>query len=143
MTAATTTTTGGGFTVAQLAGQAAEAVRTLNHLTRPGLSALTGPAELDTVVADLACLAARLPQLLAQLAGWLHTEQRHGRLRVDALAPHADPATAVAAAIESLTRASDRAQHTGHALNTAHQSLAHLAANDDTNDDTNDDRGRS
>jgi hypothetical protein len=139
----TATTTTGGPTVGQLAGQAAESVRAINHLTRPGVSALTGPAELDTVVADLACLAARLPQLLAQLAGWLHTEQRHGRLRVDALAPHTDSATAVAAAIEALTQASDCAQHTGRTLDAAHQTLAHLAATSGDNDDTDDDLERS
>ncbi|MGH8961612.1 MAG: hypothetical protein ACRDWT_10560 [Jatrophihabitantaceae bacterium] len=120
----------GGSTVEEFAGQAAEAVRALNHSTRPGIGALTYPAELDTVVADLAALAGRLPQLLAQLGRWLHTEQRHGRLRVDSCSPHADCAAAVAAATEQLTRASDYARHAGRALDGAHQILAHLAAND-------------
>ncbi len=54
------TTVGGGFvhpvanepTVGQLAAQAAELVRTLNHLTRPGVGALTDPAEVCELVAE-------------------------------------------------------------------------------------------
>lgn len=129
----------GEATVGQLAGQAAEAVRTLNHLTRPGIGALSGPADLDTVIADLATLAGRLPQLLAQLAGWLHAEDRAGRLHVDACSPDADSAAGVAAAIEDLTEASGYARHVGSALDAAHQHLAHLAARDS---DSDDDRGQ-
>lgn len=135
----------GGLTAGQLAGQAAEAVRTLNHLTRPGIGALSGPADLDTMVADLAALAGRLPQLLAQLAGWLHAEDRAGRLRVDACSPDADPAAAVAATIEDLTEASGCAAHAGRALDGAHQHLAHLAVRDHESGDhggRDGDRGR-
>ena len=128
-----------GFTVQALAGQAAEAVRALNHLTRPGVTALSGPAELDTVVADLACLAGRLPQLLAPLSGWLHAEDQAGRLRADACCPRPDSAAAVAAAIEDLTQASGCAQRTGRALDAAHQTLAHLAARDHNGADGGDD----
>lgn len=127
MSAATT----GGLATGGLAGQAAEAVRALNHRTRPGAGALTYPAEADDVVADLACLAARLPQLLGQLAGWLHAEAQHGRLRVDSCSPHPAPAPAVTAAIESLTAAAGHAGHAGRALDAAHQILAHLAATSD------------
>jgi hypothetical protein len=116
------------LTVAQCGAQAAEAIRTLNHLTRPDTGALSDPAEVCGLVADLACLARRLPQLLGQLSGWRRTEQRAGRLRVDASAPTSDPAALVVAAIACLTHASNLAQHTGHALATAHQHLAHLAA---------------
>jgi hypothetical protein len=116
------------LTVAQWGAQAAEAIRTLNHLTRPHTGALSGPAEVCGLVADLACLARRLPQLLGQLSGWLRTEQRAGRLRVDASAPTSDPAALVAAAIDCLARASDHAQQAGRALDTAQQHLAHLAA---------------
>lgn len=118
------------LTVGQLGEQAAQAVRALNHLTRPGVGAVTDPAEVHALVGELACTARRLPQLLGQLSGWLVCEQRAGRLRVDALAPDLDPAAAAAAVISDLTRASDYAQHAGHALDAAQQTLAHLAVGD-------------
>ena len=64
------------------AATAAEAVRALNHLTL-GRGALGEPAELDRLVAELAIMADRLPQLLRQLRGWLDTEQHADRLRSD------------------------------------------------------------
>lgn len=91
-------------TVGQLAAQAAELVRTLNHLTRPGVGALTDPAEVCELVAELACLTRRLPQLFAQISGWLHGEGQAGRLRVDAFSPVPDPAAAVTVAIGCLAR---------------------------------------
>lgn len=123
-----------GLSLEALAGQAAEAVRALNHLTHPGIGSLSGPAEADAVLADLACLAGRLPQLLAQLAGWLRTEDQAGRLRVDACCPYPDSAAAVAAATAALTRAGGAACHTGAALDAAHQTLAHLAVRDHGSD---------
>jgi hypothetical protein len=122
----------GELTVSQLGEQAAEAVRALNHRTRPGLGTLTDPADLCALVAELACLAHRLPQLLGQLSAWLVGEEQAGRLRLDtcsdACSPQPDPATAVATATDALTRAGDCAQHTGRALDAAQQILAHLAA---------------
>jgi len=74
-----------------LADQAAQAVRELNHRTR-GAGAFTGPAELYRLVAELALLVGRLPQLLGQLDQWLHTEHDAGRLRTD---NRTDPGPAV------------------------------------------------
>lgn len=122
-------------TLGQLGEQAAETVRALNHLTRHESGALAYPGEVCELVAALACTASRLPQLLGQLNAWLHAEQQHGRLRVDALSPQPDPGAAVAAVIGELTRASQCAHAAGRALDTAHQQLAHLAASDE--------RGRS
>ncbi|HEU0040981.1 MAG TPA: hypothetical protein VFQ15_01400, partial [Jiangellaceae bacterium] len=107
-----------------VAGIAAEAVRELNHRTL-GPHALTGPAELDRIVAELAIMAARLPQLLRQLGGWLHAEQGAGRVRSD---NSTDPARIVARAAAELDTAGHAAHELGHALDDAHQHLAHLGA---------------
>lgn len=116
------------LTVGQLGEQTAEAVRALNHLTRPGAGGVRDPAEVCEIVAALACTAGRLPQLLGQLNAWLAGQQRAGRLRVDDGAPSPDPAVAVAAVIGDLAQASRCAHDAGLALDAAHQHLAHLAA---------------
>jgi len=106
------------------AATAAEAVRALIHLTL-GRGALGEPAELDRLVAELAIMADRLPQLLRQLHGWLITEQHADRLRSD---DTTDPARIVDRAAAQLTEAAHAAHDLGRALDNAHQLLAHLAA---------------
>jgi hypothetical protein len=106
------------------AAAAAEAIRALIHLTH-GRRALGEPAELDRLVAELAIMAGRLPQLLRQLRGWLDTEHHAGRLRSD---DTTDPARIVDRAATELTQAGHAAHHLGRALDDAHQLLAHLAA---------------
>lgn len=114
---------------AQLGWQAAEAIRTLNHRTHP--PALSDPAEVCQLLAALATIAYRLPQLLGQLNRWLQTEQAADRLRADT--PAADPAEITATAAHGLTRAGLTANRLGDALDSAHQHLAHLAlAGDDS-----------
>ncbi len=53
----------------QAARTAAEAVRTLNHLTRPGATQDGGldVTDIYDLVAELALMAARLPQALRQV----------------------------------------------------------------------------
>jgi hypothetical protein len=114
-------------TVGELARDVAEAVRALNHLTRPGVITLREPAELCEVVADLTCAAQRLPQLLGQLSTWLVTESRTNRLTVDAWSPHRSADAAVAHAVDFITDATRFAHALSCALETAHQTLAHLA----------------
>ena len=109
---------------AQLGWQAAEAIRTLNHRTHP--PTLADPAEICQLLAALAALADRLPQLLGQLSRWLQTEQAADRLRADT--PTAHPAQITATAVGDLTRAARTANRLGEALDSAHQHLAHLAA---------------
>ena len=106
------------------AATAAEAVRALIHLTR-GRGALGEPAEADRLVAELALMAGRLPQLLRQLRGWLDAQQHTGRLRSD---DSTDPARIVDRAAAELTDAGHAAHDLGRALDDAHQLLAHLAA---------------
>lgn len=112
---------------AQLGWQAAEAIRTLNHHTHP--PTLADPAEVCQLLAALATIAYRLPQLLSQLSRWLQTEQATDRLRADT--PAADPAEITATTAHELTRAGLTANRLGDALDSAHQHLAHLAVNED------------
>lgn len=127
-------------TLTQWAELAEQAVRVLNHRTRPTLIELTGPAQTAEVIAVLASMAAMLPQLLDQLARWLLEQQHDGRLRVDFLAPHSDVCQAVHAAVGALAHASECSRRTGHALHAAHQHAAHLAA-DDGDDGANSESG--
>jgi hypothetical protein len=108
----------------ELAGQAAEAIRELNHRTR-GADAFTGPAELYRLVAELAVLAGRLPQLLGQLDRWLRIEHGAGRVRSD---DYADPGPAVRGAAADLTDAGTTAHDLAHVLAGAQQQLSHLGA---------------
>jgi hypothetical protein len=107
-----------------LAEYAAEAIRDLNHLTR-GRDAFADPAELSRLLAELAAMASRLPQLLDQLGCWLRHEHDAARVRGDT---NADPAELVCLAAAQLTRASHCAHHLADTLDTAHQHVAHLAA---------------
>ena len=106
---------------------AAEAVRALIHLTH-GQRALSEPAELDRLVAELAEMAGRLPQLLRQLHDWLDVEQQAGRVRSD---NNTDPAQIVDRAADKLPQAGRAAHDLGQALDDTHQLLAHLATEPD------------
>jgi hypothetical protein len=103
--------------------QAAEAIRGLNHLTRRS-DAFTDPAELSWLLADLAAMADRLPQLFGQLHSWLSQQHRAAPLRADT---DADPGVLVASTAAQLTRAQRCAEQLAGALHTAHQHVAHLA----------------
>lgn len=123
------------FTLGQWAEHAAQAVRVLNHRTRPAFGEPTDPAEAADVIAALASLTGMLPQLLDQLTSWLLDQQHAGRLRLDSFAPLPDVRQAVHATAGALAHALECTRRAGHALDTAHQHAAHLAAHDDVNDD--------
>jgi uncharacterized membrane protein YccC len=108
--------------VLHLGEHAARAIRDLNHLTRHP-DALADPAELSQLLADLATMASRLPQLLDQLHSWLRHEHHAAHLRADT---DADPGALATLAAEQLTRAGECARDLAHALDTTHQHLAHL-----------------
>jgi hypothetical protein len=109
--------------VLHLGEQAAEALRDLNHLTR-GRDAFADPAELSRLLAELAVMASRLPQLLDQLCCWLRHEHDAAAMRADT---NADPAELVCLAAAHLTRASHCAHNLAGTLDNAHQHVAHLA----------------
>jgi len=123
------------LTIAQLAEQAAESIRALNHLTYPGTGAPNGPADASEVVASLARVAGRIPQLLGQLSRWLVSEHRAAQLRLDAWSPTPDVGTAVTEAVADLTEAAEAARRAGRALDAANQVFAHLAAVDAWDDE--------
>ena len=96
---------------------------TRNHLTR-GRDAFADPAELSRLLAELAVMASRLPQLLDQLRCWLQHEHDAAPMRADT---NTDPAELVCLAAAHLTRASHCAHTLADTLDNAHQHLAHLA----------------
>jgi hypothetical protein len=111
----------------QWADLAAEAIRELNHRTLPATGELAEPGDVDEILAALATLTARLPQLLDQLSGWLLDQHRAGRLRVDLLAPTPDAGGAVQATVTALENAADASRQAGRAIGAAHQHTAHIA----------------
>ena len=109
-------------TVVDLAEHATHTVRDLNHLTRFH-DAITEPADLNRLLAELAAMTSGLPQLLHQLNRWLSHEHDTQQLGADT---HTNPDQYVHAAATELTHASHAAHHLATALDTAHEHLAHL-----------------
>jgi len=108
---------------AVLAEHATQTIRDLNHLTRFH-DALTEPADLNRLLAELAAMTNGLPQLLSQLNRWLVHEHDASQLRTDT---NTNPCELVSAAATELTRAGHAAHHLATVLDTAHEHLAHLA----------------
>ncbi len=111
----------------ELAAQAAEAVRELNHLTyTPG--ALSVP-DSYTVIVELVDLAYRSAQLLDQLAANLAARHQAGGLRLDAIGQEqfTNPETAVEAGRGSLARAATTARLVGLSLTDAQNTIATIA----------------
>lgn len=112
-----------------VAEQAAEAVRTLNHLTR-GPDILTDPADTYLLLAALTALAQRLPQLLNQINHRLDTDLNPSQLRVDESAPSREPAALLDRVSVDLHSAAHLTHRLGAALDSAQQAIAHIAAED-------------
>jgi hypothetical protein len=112
--------------VGQLADQATDAIRLLNHHTRPATGDLAEPGDTAEIIAAIASMTGMLPQLLGQLARWLEHQHQAGRLRVDPLAPLPDPAQTINALTENLHHAIQCLQRAAADLDTAHQHAAHL-----------------
>ncbi len=117
-----------GDSPAALAGQAAEAVRALNHATLPGSCGLAFPADAYDVTGALALLASRLPQALAQLQAFLRTEIAAGRVAIVAGEHAGDPAAVLTAVTASLDSAAASARRLHQALDTAQNNLTWAAA---------------
>jgi hypothetical protein len=110
----------------QLADQAAEAIRTLNHLTRSGrFDGFEYPGDIYDIVGELQLLAYRLPQLCSQLAQFLIEERDAGRIAHDQGEPVFKP---VASAVSSLNAAGAIAENAASQLGKAHAELGHLKA---------------
>ena len=113
---------------AALASEAAEAVRALNHATLPGSGGLMFPADAYDVAGQLALLASRLPQALAQLLAFLRGEVEAGRVAVVAGEHNGDPAAMLAAVTASLDAAVVSARRLHDALDAAQNQLTWAAA---------------
>lgn len=70
-------------TPAQLAEQAAENIRALNHVTLPGRGELVYPSDAYSTVANLSDMAMRLPQALQQIRAFIDRLDEHQHLRSD------------------------------------------------------------
>jgi len=115
-------------TPAELAGQAAEAVRALNHATLPGAGGLDYPADAYEVTGQLSLLAARLPQALAQILTFLQERAATGAVTVVAGEHQGDPAAMLTAVTADLDAAVASARRLHQALDAAQNHLTWAAA---------------
>ncbi|HUY49671.1 MAG TPA: hypothetical protein VMV92_28805 [Streptosporangiaceae bacterium] len=113
---------------AEPASQAAEAVRALNHATLPGTGGLQYPADAYEVTGQLAVLAARLPQALAQIHAFLQERAVAGQIAVVAGEHQGDPAAMLAAVTADLDAAAGFARRLHQALDAAQNHLTWAAA---------------
>jgi hypothetical protein len=113
---------------ADLAADAAESVRALNHATLPGSGGLAFPADAYDVTGALALLASRLPQALAQLLAFLRAEVEAGRVVIVAGDHAGDPDAVLAAVTRSLGEAAASARRLHQALDAAQNNLTWAAA---------------
>ena len=128
----TTATTGDLFDDPMAAAQAAaDAIRALNHATLPAAGGLAYPADAQAVLTALGTAAARIPQALAQLDGFLTREVDAGRIRIVDGQHAGDPAAAIAEATQLLDHATISARGLAQLLDAAATTLTWAAATRD------------
>jgi hypothetical protein len=108
---------------ANIADQAAEAIRMLNHQLLG--SDLQYPSDAYDVIGNLRILADRLPQALGLIGSFLQQQHERGAIRGDS---SADPGPYVAAAVDALRRAREDAEVMTEALDVAHEASSGLKA---------------
>jgi hypothetical protein len=113
----------------ELARDAAEAIRAVNHRTldRDGYGE---PADLDATLVELVTLADRLPQAITQATTWLDHQHAEGRLGHDRHVPPEQLTAVVQAAVDDLAAAGQAAGVLARALDRARQLTAHLTVAD-------------
>lgn len=107
-------------TPSQLADDAAEAIRSLNHVTMHA-DAYNEPADINSTVSRLEALAYTLPQALNQTARTLQAMSQDPGIRIDS---GANSAEKVAEAVQEMLRAQQAFQAAGEALSRANQRLS-------------------
>ncbi|MEO3750150.1 hypothetical protein [Streptomyces sp. B6B3] len=113
-------------TAPQLAEQAAEAIRALNHATRATPNAcLRYPGDVYATFGELVAMAGRLPQAIGQLALFIDVLQDEGRLRHDSGNP-SRLGIELASFEQSTADAFRAAQLLRRALDGAHQALGRI-----------------
>jgi len=115
---------------AEMADDAYEAVRALNHATFPAQCELAGHEELYRVLGSLAALLHITPQALRQAAAGAARAQQAGRVAVDAASP-AGLAETVAGIERALAQAACLAARAARHADAAHQAAAHLNTDPD------------
>lgn len=107
-------------TPSELADDAAEAIRSLNHVTIHR-DAYREPADINSTIARIEALAYSLPQALNQTARTLQAMDQEPGIRIDS---GADSAEKVAEAVQEMQRAQQAFQAAGDALSRANQRLS-------------------
>ena len=111
-------------TPVDIAWDAAEAIRALNHATFAG-TGYEWPSDVDRVIAELEILASRLPQAFRQAEAWL-TRHQDGIGTDDGT----DSGRAVASLTVLLMAASSQARELEDTIRQAHSLTAKLYARD-------------
>ena len=106
---------------------AAQAIRVANHVSRDR-AALGEPADAWHAILELVSVAERLPQLFAQLGGWLEAEQAAARLAVPSGTMAGRPDLTVLTVTETLAHAGTVAEELRAVLNAAANVASTLAA---------------
>ena len=117
--------------VAELAEQARQSVRLLNHATHPGSDApgLKYPSDLYAIFGSLASMSHMLPQLLEQSGVWL--ERNVETVEVHGGSHSGDPVGAVAVIQVLLVDAKTAVQVLGERFDEVQNALARLASTRD------------
>ncbi len=117
-----------GSSAADYANDAAEAIRGLNRATIHSFG-YRQPSDVDRTLTELSTLVQRLPQAIAQAAGWLDDAHASGLVGHDALT---DPAQAVELTTALLAQAGVTAGHLARILSAAREQTSHLTGLGDT-----------
>ena len=113
-----------------LADQAADVIRALNHVTLPGAADYGYPADVSVVIGSLGRLVRDLPQSLRQAGRWLADAHARGAVRDVDAGTEAETAQTVCAVILELSEAATHVGRAAHSLHKAHAPAARLAAVD-------------
>ncbi|MFI7096741.1 hypothetical protein [Streptomyces lydicus] len=113
-------------TPAQLASNAEDAVRALNHATLSTSEGWEYPGDAYSVVGPLQALASRLPQAIGQTHRLVRELEEAERLRSDKGTLDQD----LAYAYDGLREARDLAERLGAALSRAHSGLGSIGYQD-------------
>lgn len=94
------------MTPPEIASQAADAIRALNHLTAGG-GELTSPGDVREVITSLEQVGQGLPELCEQLARFLVAQQEDGQVRHGSGRDAGGPVTEVTEALAAAGQAAD------------------------------------
>ncbi|MEV5952076.1 hypothetical protein [Streptomyces sp. NPDC051993] len=120
------------MTPASLADQAAEAVRSINHVTRVTGEGWQYPGDAYTLIGSLAHLSRMLPQALTQAMQPVSEAHQAGLLTADG---GADVDQAASRAVQTARMAIARAQRLSQALDALHSAVAPLGCQVDDEPD--------